>query len=58
MNGVGSRLGCMNLERVGQEGRPGDRSKEKGRGREDGGEGEAAGGRVLGGGWRRPRPNP
>lgn len=58
MNGVGSRLGCVNIEKVGEEGRPGNCTKERGSGREDGGEGEAPGGRVLGGGWRRPRPSP
>lgn len=47
MNGVGSRLGCMNIEMMGQEGRPGNCSKERSSGREDGGEG-GSGGRVLG----------
>lgn len=58
VNGVGSRLGCMNIEKVGEEGRPGNCTKERASGREDGGEGEAPGGRVLGGVWRRPRPSP
>ena len=47
VNAVGSRLGCMNIEMMGQEGRPGNCTKERGSGREDGGEGGSRG-RVLG----------